>query len=335
MGPNGGTVYTGGVNNGAFVAGFPVGSASPVVSQGLPAAPAGQVSVAVSSDGGTLVAAVGGAKIYPVPVNGGNPLPPGRGVGFPGGFAAGNGNEVMAITPDQAPAASFVAQPQPIGTTSTFDATKSAVAYGSIATSQWSFGDGATVTTTGPTTAHTYAHTGSYTITVIETDSAGTAVPPGVAGTPFLVDGPGQTPYRQTATSATAKATITVPAATPPPASTTTPTTQPGQRESIPQLMTNPAVGPPGTIVTVTGTGFPQNTRVTVLWCVSSGSSVATTDGAGDLSTQLLILTPDVLGPRYAMVASFSGATAPFLVVADGVEPGGSGASPVFRSESP
>ncbi|MGI8751352.1 MAG: hypothetical protein ACR2MN_03400 [Acidimicrobiales bacterium] len=60
-----------------------------------------------------------------------------------------------------------------------------------------------------------------------------------------------------------------------------------------------------------------------------------TTDGAGNLTTPLSILVPDVFGPRFALVASFSGATAPFLVVADGVEPGGSSASPVFRSESP
>ena len=332
VGPNGGTVYAGGVGQGTFVAGFPVGSGRPVT-QTLPAANGGVVGLAVSPDGATLVAMVGPSTLYAIPVNGGNPLAPGRGVGVPGGFAGGNGNEVLAITPDQAPTASFVAQPQPAGTASTFDATKSSVAYGSISGYQWSFGDGATVSSTGPTTAHTYAHTGTFTITVTETDSAGTTAPPAVAGTPFAVDGPGQTPYRQASTAAAARATITVPAAANSPPPGTTPTSQPAQ--SVPQLTTSPTVGPPGTVVTVTGTGFPPNTTVTVLWSISSGSAVATTDAAGNLTTQLVILVPDVLGPRYAMVASFSGATAPFLVVAGAAEPGGSGASPVFRTESP
>ena len=336
VGPNGGTLYAGGVDGGqnAFVAGFPVDSVNPLATRTLqPNAKGDGVSLAVAPDGATLVAMVGSSTLYAIPVNGGNPLAPGRGVGVPNGFASGSGNEVLAITPDQAPTASFVAQPQPAGTASTFDATRSSVAYGSISGYQWSFGDGATVSSTGPTTAHTYAHTGTFTITVTETDSAGTTAPPAVAGTPFAVDGPGQTPYRQASTAAAARATITVPPAANSPPAGVTPTSQPAQ--SVPQLTTNPTVGPPGTVVTVTGTGFPPNTTVTVLWSISSGSAVATTDGAGNLTTQLFILVPDVLGPRYAMVASFSGATAPFLVVAGAVEPGGSGASPVFRSESP
>lgn len=338
VGPNGSTVYAGGVdaNQNAFVAGFPVPSPNPVATRTVqPSAQGDDVSVAVTPDGSTLVAAVGGSTLYPVPVNGGNPLPPGRGVGLPGGFAAGHGNEVLAVTPDQAPAASFVAQPQAVGAASTFDATKSTVAYGSIASYRWSFGDGASATTTAPTIAHPYTHTGSFTITVTETDSAGTTVSPAVAGTPFAVNGPGHTPFRQAGTSAAARATITVPAANAPPPGATTPSSQPGQPQSVPQVMTNPTVGPPGTTVTVTGTGFPPNTTVTVLWSVSSGSAVVTTDGAGNLTTQLTILVPDVLGPRFALVALFSGATAPFLVVADGIEPGGSNASPLFRSESP
>jgi hypothetical protein len=337
VGPNGGTVYAGGVdgNQNAFVTGFPVGSPNPLATRTLqPNAEGAAVSLAVSPDGATLIAMVGASTLYPIPVNGGGPLPPGRGVAVPGGFTAGGGNEVVAITPDQAPTASFVAQPQPAGTAATFDATGSGVAYGSIVGYQWSFGDGATVSGTGPKTAHAYAHAGTFTIIVTEIDSAGTTVPPAVAGTPFAVDGSGQTPYRQASTSAAAQATITIPvASTPPPPPATSPTSQPAQ--SVPQLRADPTVGPPGTVVTVTGTGFPPNTTVTVLWSISSGSAVATTNGAGDLTTQLLVLVPDVLGPRYAMVASFSGATAPFLVVADGVEPGGSDASTLFRSESP
>jgi hypothetical protein len=340
--PNGTTVYTGGVANGqAFVAGFPVAAPNPPASQSLaPAGPGSVVSLAVSPDAATLVATVGdpgspSTTITAVPVNGGPPLRPGPPMAIPLGFQTDNGDQV-AVTPDQAPAARFVAQPQPLGTPSTFDATGSSVAYGSITAYQWSFGDGIAVTTTGPTIAHNYGRPGTFTITVTETDSAGTSVPPALAGTPWAVDGPGQTPYRLASPVASATATITVPAGTPPTTPAATGTTAAGQPQApVPQLATNPTVGPPGTIVTVTGAGFPANTTVTVLWSVSSGSAVATTDAAGNLTTQLLILVPDVLGPRYAMVASFPGATAPFLVVAGGVEPGGSSANPVFRSESP
>ncbi|MDQ6784946.1 MAG: PKD domain-containing protein [Actinomycetota bacterium] len=340
--PGGATVYAGGAPAGgqAFVAGFAVGSPNPVVSQNLqPSGPGSALSMAVAPDGATLVAAVGspnaGTTLYPVPVNGGNPLPPGRAVSPPGGLHVAGGNEAVAIIPDQAPAASFVAQPQPAATASTFDATKSAATYGSITGYRWSFGDGANTATTGPTTAHAYAHAGTFTITVVETDSAGTSVPPAVAGTPFAVGGAGRTPYRLAATSAEATATITVPPARSPSTPATAPSSPAGPTgQAIPQLLVSPTVGPPGTIVTVTGTGFPANTTLTILWSTSSGSSVVTTDGAGNMATQLLVLAPDVLGPRFAIVASYP-AAAPFVVVADSVEPGGSGASPIFRSESP
>jgi hypothetical protein len=88
--------------------------------------------------------------------------------------------------------------------------------------------------------------------------------------------------------------------------------------------------------VTVTGTGFPANQHVTVFWSVSTGAVEITADIHGDLPpTSLAILTPDVLGPRYAETSSRPRAAAPFLVVPDNSEPGGDSASLLFRSEGP
>ena len=84
----------------------------------------------------------------------------------------------------------------------------------------------------------------------------------------------------------------------------------------------------------VTGTGFRPNTTVTVAWSVSSGSVIITADAKGNLPpTPLLVLTPDVLGPRFAEASSTPQATAPFLVVPSDSEPGGDNASLLFRSE--
>jgi hypothetical protein len=95
-------------------------------------------------------------------------------------------------------------------------------------------------------------------------------------------------------------------------------------------------VGPPGTVVTVTGTGFQPNAPVTISWSVSTGSVVVTANAHGDLPpSELFILIPDVLGPRFADASSNPQATAPFLVVSGSTEPGGDDAAIVYRSEGP
>jgi hypothetical protein len=80
----------------------------------------------------------------------------------------------IAITPDQAPVAHLHVTLAAIGSPSTLDASASTVAYGTIASYHWNFGDGATATTTTPVTTHTYTG-GSYTASVTETSSAGTS----------------------------------------------------------------------------------------------------------------------------------------------------------------
>jgi YVTN family beta-propeller protein len=82
----------------------------------------------------------------------------------------------IAIAPDQGPAAVFTVTSAPPGSATSFDASASTVAVGTIVSYDWDFGDGVTATTTTPTTTHVYADGGTYTATVTETDGAGTSV---------------------------------------------------------------------------------------------------------------------------------------------------------------
>jgi PKD repeat protein len=288
-----------------------------------------------------------------VPVNLQRPLSAGPATVAPGIFTTGS--EDVAITPDQAPVANFSGPAAvQVGQGATFDATASQVAFGAITSFAWDFGDGTKTTTASPTVSHTYTSVGTNLVSVIETDSAGTSLTTGIAGVD-PVDGPGQTAYRLAGPSAVAARTITVTPGPPPtnttttaPSTTTTNTTAPGQPATTtttipgqhlpgtPTLVLNPTVGTPGTIVTVTGTGFLPNTPVTVSWTVSTGSVVIVADTNGNLPpSPLLILTPDVLGPRFAQASSTPQATAPFLVVPSTSEPGGDDAGLLFRSEGP
>jgi len=90
-------------------------------------------------------------------------------------ITAGTETAGIVVAPDQAPVASFTASGSALGLATILDASASTVAYGSIASYAWSFGDGSTATTTMPTTTHTYAAVGTYTATVTETSSGGTS----------------------------------------------------------------------------------------------------------------------------------------------------------------
>jgi hypothetical protein len=325
----------------------------------------GLAGIAVSPDGGTLTAVgTDGAapnlnvtEIYPVDLNSlsGPPSP----TQLPTSFGATSGPQDVAITPDQAPIADFTSHPANAGSSTTFDAAApSSVRYGSITNYSWDFGDG--TTGSGPTPSHVYATSATFSVTLTETDSAGTSVPAGSCpGTPNAVTTSGQTPYANASCSATISHNVPIPSPTgtppPPPTTTTTPphgtttvpghpahnipttTTVPGHHvPGTPYLILNPAIGPPGTIVTVTGSGFARNAPVTVSWSVSSGSVVITADGHGNLPpASLYILTPDVLGPRLAEASSTPKSTAQFLVVPGQSEPGGDVAGFLFRSEGP
>lgn len=251
------------------------------------------------------------------------------------------GPQDVAITPDQAPRPTFTVSLGQSGHPTSFAANPLPSEFGSATSFAWRFGDGGTGS--GPTPSHIYAVPGSYTVTLTETDSAGFSAFP-----PVVVDSPGQTPFWL----ADLQNSQTISVSTTPPPTTTTTTTVPGHgghghgtttttvkgqpAAGVPTLVLNPGLGPPGTIVIVTGHGFKANTSVTVSWTVSTGSVVIPVDAHGNLKPRsLFILVPDVLGPRFAQASSTPQATAPFLVVPGSSEPGGDNASLLFRSEGP
>ncbi len=114
--------------------------------------------------------------------------------------------EGIAITPDQAPVAHLSVSPAEVGQPTGFDASASTVAFGTISTYAWNFGDGSTTTTSTPTTTHTYATSGPFTATVTETDSAGTSTTQVFTG---------QTVSRNGGPSAVDSRTFTVPSLVP------------------------------------------------------------------------------------------------------------------------
>ncbi len=245
----------------------------------------------------------------------------------------------MAITPDQAPHAHLTVSPALAGSASGFDAATSTVKYGAVTSYRWNFGDGTPVaTTSSDTETHVYTSAGTYTVTLVETDAVGTSIPPAFSGTPtsWVANGPGQTPYRLSSTLAETSQSLTIvgkhhkkPPPPPPP---------PKHPKKRPRLMLQPTVGPPGSVVTVTGVDFPNNASVTVEWSTPNASGTAVTVKAhgGRFVTQLLVLVPDLLGQRRAIALTFTKANRPtFLVVASSEEPGGPDSDPVFRSEGP
>jgi YVTN family beta-propeller protein len=128
----------------------------------------GPAGVAVTPDGATAyVTNFSSNNVTPIAVATNTPGPP---------IPVGIGPAGVAITPDQAPVAALSVSPGPAGTATTFDASASTVAHGTIASYEWDFGDATPpVTTTTPVTTHVYAQPGAYTVTVTETSSAGTS----------------------------------------------------------------------------------------------------------------------------------------------------------------
>jgi DNA-binding beta-propeller fold protein YncE len=146
-------------------------ASSATTSLGL-ASPTG---VAVSADGSTAwVASCNGDDIFPISLGGSPSADAIDTAGLVQGVACPVG---IAITPDQAPVAQLAQTT--ISTTTgaaAFDASPSTVAYGQITLYGWIFGDGTETQTSGPLATHTYSAPGTYVVTVIEVDGAGTAL---------------------------------------------------------------------------------------------------------------------------------------------------------------
>ena len=231
--------------------------------------------------------------------------------------------ESIAVSPEQfAPPAAFTATVAQAGQPTTFTAATPPALPGMSFSYSWSFG------AVGQTVSSVFSAPGSYPVTLSVTPRSPDGHP---------VDTPGQTPYWRGVTTSTTQ-TVVIPALPPPttPHGSTTTTTVP-HKPGVPAIKLNPTVGPPGTIVTVSGSGFKPNQHVTLSWSVSTGSVMVIADSHGNLppNTQMLILTPDILGPRMAVANTNPEAKAAFLVVPNTAEPGGDNAVFLFRSEGP
>lgn len=79
----------------------------------------------------------------------------------------------IVVTPDQGPTAALAVTPSPAGAATAFDAGGSGDPDGQVVRYDWSFGDGATATTTSPQTSHVFASAGNYTASVTVTDNEG------------------------------------------------------------------------------------------------------------------------------------------------------------------
>jgi YVTN family beta-propeller protein len=112
----------------------------------------------------------------------------------------------IGIVPDQAPGAAFTSQAGPAGSATTFDASGSSDPDGSVASYRWSFGDGQTATTAGPTAAHVYADARAYSAVLTVVDDEGCSM-----ATVFT----GQTAFCNGSTAARIEHQVSVP--TPPP----------------------------------------------------------------------------------------------------------------------
>ncbi len=126
-------------------------------------------AVAVMPDGRTAYVGSQGASgsvVLPVDLTA---YPRAIGAGISGYAGA------IAFTPDQAPVAHLSVGIARTGVPTTFDASASTVALGTIASYAWDFGDGTTATTSTPTTTHVYASSATFTASVTETSSAGTS----------------------------------------------------------------------------------------------------------------------------------------------------------------
>jgi YVTN family beta-propeller protein len=103
-------------------------------------------------------------------------------------FLPGSGGK-LAISPDQPPVAAFNAPEAAVGSPVTFSGAPSVDPDGSIATYQWSLGDGAS--SRGPTVTHTFANPGTYFTMLTVTDEEGCGVVPVFSGRTAYCNGSG------------------------------------------------------------------------------------------------------------------------------------------------
>ncbi len=118
-----------------------------------------------------------GTTVYAVDTTAGDVVPIDTATATAGTpIAVGSGPTGMAIAPDEGPTAAITSSYSGTGTSVSFDATNSVQGTTPTTSYSWNFGDGSQpqVTTTS-TVSHTFAAYTTYTVSVTETDAAGTS----------------------------------------------------------------------------------------------------------------------------------------------------------------
>jgi DNA-binding beta-propeller fold protein YncE len=262
------------------------------------------VSIAVSADGSTAyVADELSDDVTVLNLAGSSPS-------FEGSIATNGSPDAVALTPDQAPIASFTIAPGTAGSDTSFDASASTtVPAGGLLTYTWDFGDGsAPSTTSSSTTTHTYANPGTYKVTLTVTDAAGTST---------AVVFTGQTASRNGGPSATTNQTFQVQGATSGAApeavvagngggtatpvalrSGSSPSATPGLPTGVGGSPSAVAINPTGTTAYVVDTGSNQVTPVDMT--TGQAESTARWIGVGS-EPNAIAITPD---GRFAYVVN-------------------------------
>ncbi len=101
----------------------------------------------------------------------------------------GKNPEGMTVTPDQPPLAALAGSAATLGQPTGFSASASTDQDGLIASYFWDFGDGTALSTTVPSTSHTYGATGTYTARLTLTDDDGCSTTFLFSGQTSLCDG--------------------------------------------------------------------------------------------------------------------------------------------------
>jgi 6-phosphogluconolactonase (cycloisomerase 2 family) len=173
VGPRGDHLYS---SNGgdSMISPFTInadGSLTPIACPGSNCSAPGTFVDTISPDGRYLYS-LGSSSVQVFAVGSSGSLTP---VTCPGSNCnTGTSPNYMALTPDQAPTAGFVAHPAHPGHATSFDGSISTAAAGqSVARYDWSFGDGHTLSNGGATPKHTYKKAGTYKVTLTVTDNAG------------------------------------------------------------------------------------------------------------------------------------------------------------------
>lgn len=109
--------------------------------------------------------------------------------------------ESIAITPNQAPTASFTVHSKPKKKSARFIGSGSSDLDGTIADYEWDFGDGFSASTSDPEVRHRYANAGTFIITLTVTDNEGCSVGRIFTGKATLCNGSPTAQQSQVATA--------------------------------------------------------------------------------------------------------------------------------------